>query len=158
MTPIKTKVHEANEIVKKYMIGSVAVGLVPLPWVDMIALTSLQLKMLHRLANLYEIEFSENSGKLLITSLLGGGVPVSFSGNVVNWIKIVPFYGHFTGMISMFVFGSASTYAVGKVFIQHFESGGTFLTFEPQKVADYYAQQLDVGKAEVKKGSTRKKP
>jgi uncharacterized protein (DUF697 family) len=158
MAQIKTKVHEANEIVKKYMVGSVVVGLVPLPWVDMIALTALQLKMLHRLANLYGIEFSENRGKSLITSLLGGGVPVSFSRNVINWLKSVPFYGQVTGMISMFVFGSASTYAVGKVFIQHFESGGTFLTFDPQKVADYYAKQLEVGKAEVKKSHKRKKP
>ncbi len=35
----------------------------------------------------------------------------------------------------------ASTYAVGKVFIQHFESGGTLLDFEPEKMRGYYEQQ-----------------
>jgi uncharacterized protein (DUF697 family) len=148
----QTKAFEANDIIKKYMAGSIIVGLVPLPWVDMIALSSLQLKMLHSLSNLYRIDFSANSGKSLIASLLGAATPLSFSTNLASLGKSVPFHGQVTGMISMSILGGASTYAVGKVFTQHFESGGTFLTFDPQKVADYYAQQLEVGKAKIKKG------
>ena len=44
------------------------------------------------------------------------------------------------------VFAGASTYAIGKVFIQHFESGGTFLDFEPAKVRAYFSQQFDKGR------------
>jgi uncharacterized protein (DUF697 family) len=124
----------------------------------MIALSGLQLKMLHSLANLYGIDFSENRGKSLIASLLGAGAPLSFSGNLASLGKTIPFYGHVMGMISLSVLGGASTYAIGKVFIQHFESGGTFLTFEPQKVADYYAQQFEIGKAKINKGSAGIKP
>jgi len=40
----------------------------------------------------------------------------------------------------------AVTYAVGKVFHQHFASGGTFLSFDPDKVRDYYAEMLREGK------------
>jgi hypothetical protein len=40
----------------------------------------------------------------------------------------------------------AATYAVGKVFIQHFESGGTLLNFNPDSVRDYYKQELQKGK------------
>jgi len=58
MMQIKTKVFEADKIIKKYMAGSIIVGLVPLPWVDLIALSSLQLKMLHSLSHLYRIDFS----------------------------------------------------------------------------------------------------
>ncbi|MCI5165392.1 MAG: GTPase, partial [Candidatus Electrothrix sp. GM3_4] len=45
----------------------------------------------------------------------------------------------------------AVTYAVGKVFHQHFASGGTFLTFDPDKVREYYAQMLKEGKAMASK-------
>ena len=45
----------------------------------------------------------------------------------------------------------ASTYAVGKVFVQHFESGGTFLNFDPEDVRDYYAEQFEKGKAAAAK-------
>ena len=43
----------------------------------------------------------------------------------------------------------ASTYAVGQVFIQHFESGGTFLDFDPDKVKAYFAEQVEKGKLVV---------
>ena len=137
-----TKVYKANTIVKKYMYGSVVVGIVPVPFLDLVALSGIQLKMLHSLANLYKIPFSKHLGKSLIASLVGGKVPVSVSRHLVSSTKSIPFYGQITGAISMSILGGASTYAIGKVFIQHFESGGTFLTFEPQKVNDYYAQQL----------------
>ncbi|MCP4106117.1 MAG: hypothetical protein GY749_11350 [Desulfobacteraceae bacterium] len=44
------------------------------------------------------------------------------------------------------VAASASTYALGKIFIQHFASGGTFLTFDPEKVKAYYAEMFEDGK------------
>jgi uncharacterized protein (DUF697 family) len=149
MAQTNIKVNKATNIVKKYMVGSMAVGLVPLPLVDFVALIGIQLKMLHRLANLYDIKFSKQKGKSLIASLLGGGIPVSLSGNVFSLVKGVPFYGQVTGMVSMSVFSGASTYAIGKVFIQHFESGGTFLSFEPKKVTDYYEQQFEIGKSKI---------
>ncbi|MDE2463441.1 MAG: GTPase, partial [Alphaproteobacteria bacterium] len=38
---------------------------------------------------------------------------------------------------------AASTYALGKVFIQHFESGGTFLDMDPDKVSAYFKEQYE---------------
>jgi hypothetical protein len=40
----------------------------------------------------------------------------------------------------------ASTYAIYKVFVQHFESGGTFLDLEPAKVKSYFSEQFAKGK------------
>ena len=158
MAQIKTKTDRANEIVKRHTVGSVFVGLLPFPWVDLVVLSGIQIDMLRSLAGLYNIEFSQHRGKSLIAALIGGTAPVSFSSNVFSWVKTIPVYGQLMGMASMSVFAGASTYAVGKVFIQHFESGGTFLTFEPQKVADYYAQQFDLGKEKVEKDGFGIKP
>jgi len=52
------------------------------------------------------------------------------------------------------VVSGAFTYAIGKVFIQHFASGETFLTFDPEKVRDYYTEMFEEGKkvaAEISK-------
>jgi hypothetical protein len=54
-------------------------------------------------------------------------------------------------MVSSPAFASASTYAVGKVFIQHFATGGTFLDFDPDKVKAHFA-------AEVERASEAKTP
>ncbi len=134
----KSKCYKAESLVNKYMLGSLAVGAIPIPLVDMAALTGLQLKMLHHLADLYGIEFSKERSKVLIASLLGAGIPLSFSRDLARLVKGVPVYGTATSIVSMSILGSTATYAIGKIFIQHFESGGTFLTFDPQKVRDYY--------------------
>ena len=144
---------QAQKTVRNYAMGSMAVGLIPLPLVDIAALTSVQLKMLHKLAGLYEIEFSKELVKSLVGALLGGVIPVTAATSLASMIKIVPVVGQASGAISMVAMGSAGTYAVGSVFIEHFESGGTFLTFEPEKVKEKFKTLFEEGKQAV----TRKK-
>ena len=158
MAATVTKTAEGDSIVKRYMLGAFAVGLVPLPLVDVAALSGVQLKMLHSLSNLYGVEFSSHLGKPMIASLLGGSIPVSLSSHVASLVKGIPVYGQLTGMVSRSIFGGASTYAIGKVFIQHFESGGTFLTFDPRQVSDYYADQFEKGRQEVRRSFVGIKP
>jgi hypothetical protein len=54
------------------------------------------------------------------------------------------------GVMSAFVaipgLAAAFTYAVGKVFVQHFASGGTFLDFDPKKVREHFAREFEEGK------------
>lgn len=137
--------------VKQYSMASMAAGLIPIPVVDLVALTGIQLKLLHSLGQQYDVPFSKNIGKSIISSLLGGLVPV----NAAKWAagslaKLIPIGGTAAGMVTTSVFGGASTYAIGKVFIQHFESGGTFLTFDPTKVREHFAAEFEKGKEEVK--------
>ena len=145
--------NQAMSTVRNYAMGSMAVGLIPLPLVDIAALTGVQLKMLHKLAGLYEIEFSKELVKSLVGALLGGVIPVTAATSLASMIKIVPVVGQASGAISMVAMGSAGTYAVGSVFIEHFESGGTFLTFEPEKVKEKFKTLFEEGKQAV----TRKK-
>jgi uncharacterized protein (DUF697 family) len=124
----------------------------------MVALTALQLKMLHSLANLYAVEFSSQLGKEAIAALVGGGLSTLLSVNVTQVAKGLPLVGWATGGISMALFGGASTYALGKVFIQHFEAGNTLLTFDPHKVREYYAQQFAQGRVEIRQSFAGIKP
>ncbi len=152
MEPTKTpeidfaaRTNTANNTVKKYMIGSLAVGLIPIPLLDLAAVAGVQLKMLHSLAGEYDIGFSKEIGKSAIASLLGGVFTTETAIPVASLIKAVPFVGQVSGAISVSVLSAAATYAVGKVFIQHFESGGTFLDFDPEKVREHFAEQLKEG-------------
>ena len=43
------------------------------------------------------------------------------------------------------IFTGATTYAIGKSFMMHFESGGTFLDFDPAKVRAYFRQEFEKG-------------
>jgi hypothetical protein len=44
-----------------------------------------------------------------------------------------------------------------KVFIQHFESGGTFLDLDPDKVREYFKAQFEEGRTTTPSMGTEKK-
>lgn len=158
MTEQTTQLETADSTLKKYMLAALGVGLVPYPLLDMAVLVGVQLKMLHSLARVYEIEFSEQLGKEVVTSCLGSVIPTSLSFNVTHLLGFVPVYGWLIKGVSTSAFSGAFTYAIGKLFIQHFESGNTFLTLDPQQVKDYFAKQFEQGKAEVSKSFIGMKP
>ncbi len=144
------RLNKANSIIKDYMIGAMVGACVPVPLVDLVLLTSVQLKMVHSLANLYGIPFSRQLVKSAIGSLVGG--VVTTNGAIAigsSMAKMIPGFGLFAGMLSMSVLSGATTYAVGKVFVTHFESGGTFLDFDPEKVRQHFEAALTEGKAKA---------
>jgi uncharacterized protein (DUF697 family) len=143
--------QESDDIINRYVLASLGAGLVPVPIVDLVALTGLQLKMVHSLAKHYDVEFSNNIGKSLIGSLAGGVLPVAFSPFVGSLLKAIPIIGQTTSAVTMSIVGGASTYALGKVFKKHFGSGGTMEDFEPEKAKGYFAKKYEEGKEIVTK-------
>jgi uncharacterized protein (DUF697 family) len=138
--------QQARKIVKNYMWWSMGAGLIPVPFVDLIAVSGVQLKMLAEVSKVYGIEFQETRGKALVASLIGYVVPNTLSfGSVGSLLKAIPLVGQLMGTPSMVLFCGASTYALGKVFVQHFESGGTFLSFDPAKMKEHFKQEFEEG-------------
>jgi uncharacterized protein (DUF697 family) len=141
------KAEQADKVVRNYALGSIVPSLVPVPMLDLAAVTAIQLKMLHSLAEIYGIPFKQEFGKSAIASLAGGTVALSTARVVSSAIKAIPVVGSLVGAATMPVINGGTTFAVGKVFIQHFESGGTFLTFDAAKVREYFETQFKEGKA-----------
>jgi uncharacterized protein (DUF697 family) len=83
----------------------------------------------------------------LIGSILGGSIAVTLAMPVASFVKLVPIIGQSSGTISTALIGAASTYAVGKIFVEHFESGGTFLDFDEEKAKAHFKELYEEGKA-----------
>ena len=150
--------NQANTIIKKHVIVVSGISLVPIPLFDLLALSGVQLKMLYNLTRLYEVPFSKNLGKSSIASLIGGVMPTSAAMTLASLAKAVPGLGTTAGMVSVSVLGSATTFAIGSVFVQHFESGGTLLDFDAKKMRAYFSGKLAEGKgvvANLKPGETQ---
>ncbi|MCE5265333.1 MAG: YcjF family protein [Deltaproteobacteria bacterium] len=131
--------QEALRLVRKYMLFSAGAGLAPIPCFDLLAVTVLQSRMLKKLCTLYGLNYSGERAKSLVAALVGGIYAGLIAGSMARLIPIV-------GLVSLATIPAASgalTYAVGRVFIQHFESGGTFLDFDPAKVRKYFAEQYE---------------
>ena len=67
-------------------------------------------------------------------------------GFVGSLLKALPLVGTFAGTISMSLFSGATTYAIGQVFIRHFELGGTLLDCDVNKMKAYFEEQFEEGK------------
>ena len=136
---------DAENIVKNHVLGSMGVGLIPVPLVDVVALTGIQLNMLRKLAKTYQVPFHKEKVKHVVSSLIGGIVSVPIGGTLTSLVKTIPIVGQAVGALAMPATAGAVTYAVGKVFTQHFASGGTFLNFDPEEVRDYFTELFEEG-------------
>jgi uncharacterized protein (DUF697 family) len=136
------KEQEALRLVRRYMLFSAGAGLAPIPCFDLLAVTVLQARMLKKLCALYGMNYSKERARSLVAALIGGTYAGLIAGSMARFIPVV-------GLVSLAAVPAASgalTYAVGRVFIQHFESGGTFLDLDPAKVSKYFAEQYEQGR------------
>lgn len=123
-------------------------ALIPIPFADMVAISGAQLKMLAEVSRAYEVPFEQVRVKAAIGTLLGYVLHPPFSTGLVGsaLLKVVPGVGVLFGTPALVLFTAAFTWALGQVFIQHFESGGTFLDFDPETVREGLRAHLAEGR------------
>ena len=141
----------AQEIVEKYVWWAAGAGLVPIPILDMAAITAVDVKMIKELSDVYGVAFTEERGKAVVVSLAGGVTAglLARSAGVGRLIRMIPLVGQTVGALSMSLFGGAFTYAIGRVYVQHLTTGGTLLDFEPEKARAFIAEEYQKGKRVV---------
>jgi uncharacterized protein (DUF697 family) len=134
--------ESANSVIKNHMIWSMGAGFIPVPIADLFAVSAIQLDMIRQLCKLYEIDFKQTEGKAIITALTGSGL----ARLGARAVKFIPGVGSILGGVTMAALSGASTFALGEVFKKHFETGGTFLDFDPERLKKYYNEKFEKGK------------
>ena len=139
----KARLHEkADRIVKVHVGWSVAAGLVPVPLLDIAAVTGIQLDMLKQLCSCYNVRYTESQGKSWITTL-SGSILARMGASI---IKSVPVIGSLVGGLSMSALSGGATYALGQVTIAQFEQGLDFETADVERAREAYADEFEKGK------------
>jgi uncharacterized protein (DUF697 family) len=144
----------ASKLVDRFSLWSGVAGLVPVPVVDVLAVGGLQLQMLRRLSQIYDVEFSENRGKALIAALAGCMIPATSGMGAASALKAIPIVNILAAGFVMPVLSAGATYAIGKAFVQHFESGGTLLDFNPPDYREFVKAQKEMWETRVRGRST----
>jgi len=146
----EARMKDAQNVVTNHMLFAVGFGTIPVPIVDIVGLTGTQLNMLRKLSEVYGHSFTDELAKKAIVSLIGGSITLPVAMGMASLIKSIPIIGQSAGAVSIASVGSASTYAVGQVFIRHFESGGTLLDFDSSKMREFFKEEFEKGKGLVK--------
>jgi uncharacterized protein (DUF697 family) len=136
--PHEHDIHAAaGSIISNAVRWSAAAAVVPVPYLDLAALGSVQVKIVRDLAKAYEVDPNEVTLNGVISSLLGTLGSVGAGSLLVGpAVKLIPGSGSLLGSVTVGAFGSAATYAIGKIFVRHFEGGGTLGDFSADAVAD----------------------
>lgn len=136
--------EKARKIIKQKTLLATSLSFIPIPILDTFGITSIQICMIQDIAEVYNIPFKPHLVKSFVGSL------VSNLGTI-SLIKFVPFLGVTLGS-SVGAFSAATaTYALGKVFMQHFNQGGTLLNFDPVKARIYFQKLHDEKSLKKKK-------
>ena len=153
--PVEPRDEVASRLVDRFAIWSGVAGLIPMPFVDAAAVGGVQVQMLRRVSQIYEVPFSENRGKALIAALAGALLPSTSTIGIYSTVKAVPFLGTIVGGLAMPVLSAGATYAIGQAFIKHFESGGTLLDFNPPDYRELVKSQREMWDTRVKRFTGR---
>ena len=121
----------ARKLVERFSLYSGVAGLLPVPVVDVAAVGGVQLQMLRRISQLYDVPFSKNRGKAIVASLAGTMIPASTGLGVASMAKSVPVAGTAIGAMTAPALSVGATYVIGMAFVEHFARGGTLLDFDP---------------------------
>jgi uncharacterized protein (DUF697 family) len=138
------------DIIKKNMVWSVAAGLLPVPLVEVAAITAVQVKLIRELAEHFNVPFQKDLAKSAVASLLASLGSVALGKFVArSAFRFVPVLGPVVAAASLSAMAAAFTYAVGRVFAVHFATGGSLLDFNIEKIREFFREEFAIGLKEA---------
>jgi uncharacterized protein (DUF697 family) len=130
----------ADRIIQTHVALAVGAGVIPLPFIDLAAVTAIQIDMLQELSRFYGQDLSRNQLRNFVTAVTGS----SLARLGASVVKAIPGIGSLLGGLSMSVLSGASTFAVGEVAKQQLE--GDFRGFDVNAAKSAYSTEFDRGK------------
>lgn len=147
---------ELDGVIRKRVYAAMALGLAPLPLLDLVGFYAIQIELAKALAQKYEVPFKEDRAKALIGALLGSVLPIALAPAAFSLAKLLPIVGQTLAASSLSLVGGAATYAMGQVFAKHFASGGALLQCDAGPLREAFKKSFEEGKTLVGKLGKKK--
>ena len=108
-------------------------GIVPLPLVNAASVTAINLRMVKVLSELYGVPFVRDRARAVIIALMGGIMPTGVGAlTTATLLYIIP-GSSLIGLAMSSVTAAACTRGIGRIFVEHFESGAMTLDVPAQR-------------------------
>lgn len=123
-----------------------AAGVGALPLVDLVGVPTVQAKLLHALANVYEQTWDRRSVSEFL-GLLGAGVGVSYITRLLGRqvVKLIPGWGQTVGAVWGATASGTTTFALGKAAAYYFAKGRAGKPVDAGRLRQIYAEALIAG-------------
>lgn len=138
-----TTIPDTDQIIRKNVIWASAAGAVPIPILDIAAVTAVQLDMLKEMCRAYEVSYSSIKGKALISSI-SGSIMARYWASL---LKAAPGIGTIFGSVSMSIMSGASTYALGTVFDKYLKEKGSLESIDQEEARKLFKKEFRKGRS-----------
>ena len=108
----------ADELIQEYVAGSVAAAAIPIPVIDLIAVTAVQLSLLRKLGRLYGARVGIGAQGAVAVGLLGAALPRA----AASALKFLPGIGWVGGTFAQAALSGAATWALANALRDRLET------------------------------------
>lgn len=137
------RLEKAKQLIQKAALYSAPNGIIPLPVANYLTLVLIQARLIKQVGRLYGQQSSLGDLKKIVSVLVGCYVTEYFSNSgLLRHLRLLPGLGTLVGTGISAGFYYYSTKLIGEIFLTHFESKGTFLSFAPDEAKKYYSRTL----------------
>jgi len=140
----------SNGLIKSSCAWAAASTLIPLSGADIAALAAVQANLVINISSLYGEKVEKYAVSGVIATLLGTLLPAyaaTYALTAAAKVIPIPGVGSLLSFPALAGSNAAATYAVGKVFVNHYENGGTFASFNPTASKDSLMSEFAAKKA-----------
>jgi uncharacterized protein (DUF697 family) len=134
-----------DRIIRNHVMGAVAGGILPIPILDVAAVSAIQYDLVRELSESYRFSLNKHQAKAVVSAVVGTSVAALAN----SLLKSIPVIGSIAGAISMSALAGASTYALGKALATHYSNGGTLSDLKIKDFRFAYKDLIAEGKAFV---------
>ena len=138
---------KAERIIYKHVMWSMAAGVLPLHFVDSIAVMFIQNDMLKQLCHLYNYDYDENIGKSIVSSII--------ASSTAEGISMLFKSAKGADRVIMPIISGAFTYAMGRFFISFFEKGIGLIDIDFRTGEELFNEYFEKGKEAIKNSSIK---
>ena len=146
LSPREVTRLQADKIINEAVLATAGLGVILIPIVDFVGFVALQLRMMKKLSDLYGVEYSKDRGLKIVTSLIGGALPILGALPLASLVRGIPIVGWSLGAASVSMLGSATTYAIGQVVLKRYEEGGTLFDMDMAEAGNVFREHYEKGK------------
>jgi len=115
--------RKAVAIVERYANCSAIGGAIPVPLANAAAITTLMVRMVKSLSELYGEPFERNRTRSIVIGLMGGALPTGFATIASSTLSYFVLGLNLVGLAIASVTSGAYARSIGQLYIEHFESG-----------------------------------
>jgi uncharacterized protein (DUF697 family) len=123
---------QALRIVNRHAGYSAVGGIIPLPVASFAGVTAVIVRMVKVLSDHYGVAFERDRARAIVVGLVAGAMPTGLATVASSTLLYVVPASALVGLAVSSLSAVACTRGVGRIFVEHFESGATLVDFPAQ--------------------------